>query len=283
MKAPIIVLSGEAGSGKDTVAQFIADAQPGTVRIAFADPMKRFAMQVFGFTEQQLWGPSEERNKVVDTLGIEDWEELQAKLHRGSPILRMQVMEMVGDQHRQGWVLGFQDWLDLIKPKFEERAVSARYILQTLGTQFGRSLDRDIWVRRGWEIAAQLLGGGYAYERTSGLIEQKGSVVDLVVITDGRFRNELTYVRSRGASVIGIVRKDNTSDVEKAGVAGHQSEVEMKTIPWWYYDMRLLNDGTLEDLRHITRLTLDELLRKDFASYTASSVGMCSKTSSPVV
>lgn len=51
-----------AGSGKDTIAEQLV-SKHGFVSVALADPMKRFCMEVFGFTDEQLWGPSEKRNE----------------------------------------------------------------------------------------------------------------------------------------------------------------------------------------------------------------------------
>jgi len=60
--AMIIGITGRAGSGKDTVADILVQKH-GFVKIAFADPMKRFCKEVFAFTDEQLWGPSSTRNK----------------------------------------------------------------------------------------------------------------------------------------------------------------------------------------------------------------------------
>lgn len=40
--------------------------------IALADPMKRILMDVWGFTEQQLWGPSDMRNTPDPRFPLED-------------------------------------------------------------------------------------------------------------------------------------------------------------------------------------------------------------------
>lgn len=53
----IIALSGRAGSGKNTVARLL-----GGQEISFAEPLKRFCQEVFAFTDEQMWGPSERRN-----------------------------------------------------------------------------------------------------------------------------------------------------------------------------------------------------------------------------
>lgn len=57
----IIGISGLAGSGKDTAADFLV-GRYSFKKSSFADPMKRIAREVFNFTHEQLWGPSEARN-----------------------------------------------------------------------------------------------------------------------------------------------------------------------------------------------------------------------------
>lgn len=50
----IIGLGYKAGCGKDTVARFLLNAH-GYVRVAFADRLKRGAMTILGFTEEQVY------------------------------------------------------------------------------------------------------------------------------------------------------------------------------------------------------------------------------------
>ena len=56
----LIVLSGEAGAGKDSVADALEGR--GWQRYSLAGPLKRFAADMFGFTAEQLYGPSSARN-----------------------------------------------------------------------------------------------------------------------------------------------------------------------------------------------------------------------------
>lgn len=56
----IIVINGKAGSGKDTVANYLLK-QKGFQKISFADPIKRFIQELWGFSYEQLWGSSEKR------------------------------------------------------------------------------------------------------------------------------------------------------------------------------------------------------------------------------
>lgn len=57
----IIGISGKAGSGKDAAADVLV-RELGFVRVSLADPMKRFCMGLWGFSYEQLWGPSSARN-----------------------------------------------------------------------------------------------------------------------------------------------------------------------------------------------------------------------------
>jgi hypothetical protein len=57
----IVVVMGQAGSGKDTVADHLVRAH-GFAKVSFADPMKRFCREVFDFSESQVWGPLHEKN-----------------------------------------------------------------------------------------------------------------------------------------------------------------------------------------------------------------------------
>lgn len=57
----IIGICGQAGSGKDTAADFLVKDH-GFAKVSFADPMKRFCQEIFDFTDEQLWGSSQFRN-----------------------------------------------------------------------------------------------------------------------------------------------------------------------------------------------------------------------------
>lgn len=62
MTGRLIVLSGEAGSGKDSFAKILVE-QHGWRTFSLAAPMKRFAKDLFGFTDEQLYGKSSSRNE----------------------------------------------------------------------------------------------------------------------------------------------------------------------------------------------------------------------------
>src|SRR3989344_1545837 len=58
----IISLTGNMGVGKDTMADYMVEKY-GYVKISMADPMKRIAKEIYEFSDEQLWGPSQARNQ----------------------------------------------------------------------------------------------------------------------------------------------------------------------------------------------------------------------------
>lgn len=115
---------------------------------------------------------------------------------------------------------------------------SPRYLMQTLGTEWGRNLvHADVWL-----LLLQA--------RVDALIAAK---VPGVIITDVRFPNEAEYVRKMGRLVhIERVESRQISIVQRFR-AKHASE---RPLPKQYGDMTLRNNGTLEDLER----TVQELI-----------------------
>jgi len=81
----IVGICGNAGSGKDTAADILI-ARHGFVRVAFADVMKRFCHEVFDFTVDQMWGPSESRNRPDDRY----------KRSNGEPLTPRHALQQLG-------------------------------------------------------------------------------------------------------------------------------------------------------------------------------------------
>jgi len=231
----VLGLLGAAGSGKDTVARFIQGADPAVAKISFADPIKLFCQEVFDFTHDQLWGPSEARN---------------------APDLRYKDLAQREQALTNFWQRA-PYWLDDILPKeIKSRAtvarasmllldwflgvlrrddVTPRYALQGLGTQWGRNVYSSIWIDYALNKAQQRVAEG----------------ASLAVITDVRFINEARVISDLGGAVWRIVRPSlDTSAVTAAGIAKHASEEEQKSKEIEeYIDLDIINDSTLEDLR----------------------------------
>lgn len=102
-------------------------------------------------------------------------------------------------------------------PLFER---SVRYMMQTLGTEWGRQLIHpDIWVRVA-EVELGLRGDG-------------------MIISDVRFDNEAEFIRRAGGTVIHLTRPDAPT------VEAHASEAGIKQSP---RDKYIINDGTVDEL-----------------------------------
>lgn len=214
----IIGLCGKAGSGKDTVADILV-RDLGFVKIAFADPLKRVCKDIFDFSDEQLWGPSEKRNE---------------------PDFRY-----CRKPHQQGY-----DPVDGRPTTIDAQYLTPRYALQQLGTEWGRDCYPDIWIDYAMRVAKSIMAGRGSYTAKKGLelaIDGGGHYLKPtgVVISDVRFENEVRGLRAYGARVLRIVRPNQGL---KGEASTHRSETEMDGIPAELFDAVLQNDGSLEDL-----------------------------------
>ena len=98
-----------------------------------------------------------------------------------------------------------------------------RKFLQFIGTEWGRSHDKDVWIR----IAIQEL-------------PRYGNVF----ISDVRFPNEFQALKKLGWTCVKIIR-EKPKGREGNGDASHSSETSMEDITWDYV---IENTGTVQDL-----------------------------------
>jgi hypothetical protein len=110
--------------------------------------------------------------------------------------------------------------------------VSPREAMQKLGTEWGRSLNPDLWVNL---MRAQIETGKHRK----------------VVIDDVRFLNETLCVQALGGRVLVVANKDAPE------VRGHASEA-LEGV-WEASDGTLFNDNTPEGLRRNLDHCLSEL------------------------
>lgn len=126
--------------------------------------------------------------------------------------------------------------------------LTPRRALQVLGTEFGRTMDPDVWVRLAIETAEHV-GRGANYAPEVGLTRWLFPYHDVhkgVVIPDVRFRNEVGAINRAGGKVWKVVR-DGAGLEGEAGL--HASEQELRRIPDSEFAAVLDNNGTLEELR----------------------------------
>jgi hypothetical protein len=127
---------------------------------------------------------------------------------------------------------------DVKDKPIESLGRSPRYLLQTLGTEWGRQMVHpDIWMRLGMERhqAAERLHG---HELLS-------------VFTDVRFENEAQAILQRGGVLMHIVRP---------GLPQVEAHVSEQAVDYSQAHVRILNDGSLGDLARVVRVEIGKLL-----------------------
>jgi len=220
---PVVMFVGKAGSGKDTAANLLREMTPGSGVVTLAAPLKDFAGLVFGFAHIVLWGPSEKRNAL---LSASDYDQCRENFNR-----------YAGDFCKEHDInLGvLESWFSNITDSLQPPK-TARFILQTLGTEVGRYCNPNAWIDYGLKTAERMLAGSSV-----------APGVSLVTITDGRFRNEVLAVKKLGGLVLKIV------DPDSGNTGSHASEVELDGIPDFWYDSVISNRKSLglSNLRHL--------------------------------
>ena len=166
----ILGISGKAGSGKDTVCDYLA-RQHGFHKVSLAAPLKSMVSAVFPkIPRDNLWGPSHLRNEPV-------------------PEYRMS-----GDCPTCGNPMRLNSDADPLErytcfdchAKWPEY-LSARVALQTLGTDWGRRLYPDVWV-------------DYLFDQANPRVNPR------LCISDVRFPNEIRAIVRNGGKVVRVRR-----------------------------------------------------------------------------
>lgn len=216
----IIVLCGVRGSGKDTIGDYLAEGHCGPFeKYAFATPLKKMVKIAFpAFTDTDLYGPSKFREHEYEQYPLTSCPWCGGGItydkydNRGGEFKLMPADQI--DTHRRCMTVPEHDWL----PEF----LSPRVALQTLGTEWGRRLYKDVWI-----------DAAFGHIRKEGVfrdITYMGSPAPLLprntswVITDGRFRNEVQRSRELGGIAVQLTRglKESTDP--------HPSEAELRTM-----------------------------------------------------
>lgn len=122
----------------------------------------------------------------------------------------------------------FQDRLAKAGPipwlSTEDHPVSLRYLLETLGTEWGRTLiQSDVWLR---------LASKFVRECSTG-----------VIIKDVRFPNEMEWLESEGGILIHIIRPNYFAP---DATEGHPSNVP---LPIRNHHKVIMNDFDIDTLR----------------------------------
>lgn len=185
----IIGICGVAGAGKDTAADHLVRAHQAT-KLGLADPLKRYCYDAYGFSADQLWGPSSARSRPDERYPRE-----HTFMSKGG----LDECLCCGFIWRNRAAEPPQCYL------------TPRYALQICGTAFGRHCFLDTWANKAVKVAQELLESQTQY----------------VVISDVRFRNELRIIRQAGGKIWRIVSAESNSEAWRSHASeSEQTEIE---------------------------------------------------------
>lgn len=247
----IICVSGWAGSGKDEFCREVVAL--GATHTALADPGKRHCMDTYGFTYDQLWGPSSSRNKgdhrypkhVVKELGLDP--ELIKAAYGESPKLFLSPRETL------------QEYMELMN-----------------------KLYADTWIRKGVDIQRELAKGGRSYSKQHG-VEVLSSIKPrpeefITCFSDFRHVHEHRFVKENGPKdgYISVLVRIKRPGIESPPFA-HRSETEQTRIRDEAYDFVVDNDGTIDDLHFAAKNIVRKVREKSWTGKPWSNQNVVDK------
>lgn len=248
----IIAISGRMGTGKDTVAEILNTH--GFVTAALADSLKQTAARIFDYGERTLFGPSYLRNAVDERAGHEDyWQKVRQNVKEHERTL---ISLFEGDVDPQIVMGSLHEEIEGFYTKRED--LRARYVLQRLGTDWGRRLWDQVWINQ-LAIAIDSLRHGHTYSRFRGvLLHAERNPRDAprgVVVTDVRFPNEALAIHAWGGQVYWV---DASRRVVPTDSFAHASEPPFEVMKP-YVDQVIDNNGSLTALSDEIHRLMPEL------------------------
>lgn len=276
-------VSGFSGVGKDEFCRRLV-LEYNAVQTGLADPMKRHLIDVYGFSEQQMFGPSMYRNSgdarypknVQRELELRKWEGpipegIAGDVDPGKQYWVMEVPHACGSLNmtlqwmereikcRVGKVDGrpYVDNEDSILVFIPEGDpifwLSPREALQLYG-ELLNNLYLNTWVRKGIEDQRKVATGKYSYNRMSGLVAVNDAMPKAHIITcfaDFRHINEIELAESTYESsfrtCVPVLIRVKSQRVPRPPY-NHRSETEQATIPDNRFHFVVQNDGSVQDL-----------------------------------
>lgn len=219
-KTVLIGICGQMGTGKDTIADRMVSCN-GYTKLSIASPMKDFAAKVFNFSNDQLYGCSDKRNKIDSRCNKEAyWEDVDRSFY----IEYRNFCKMMYPQDPSKARFELDVWYDDLK-KTHHKTLTPRVVLQSLGTEWGQSLTKTLWV-----------------DHILNYVEKHPN--QKFVISDVRFVHECMRVTEFGGKLIRLER-----DLDTAGdLHNHLSEREVLDVPLDLFSASIANNGNKTDL-----------------------------------
>lgn len=198
----VISLSGNIGSGKDTICSNLIEHLEKEhslkcKRFFFADKLKEFCVEVLGLDYNLVHGTQEDKDTYTDYK----WEDMP-----GVVITPNNLINQIPNFTKLNF--GFDKNSTFITHTAGQMTI--REILQFFGTEICRKMYNNVWV--------------------DSLIRQiNNSSCDVAIITDTRFHNEMNALKNTGAILIRLSRKAHSIGLE------HHSELELSTYSNYDY------------------------------------------------
>lgn len=171
---------------------------------------------------------------------------VSGKLGSGKDFITTNVILPILEKHQQKYLqLNFADQIKInvmtkngvdYSDVYEKKTESSRQLLQTEGTEVGRSADKDIWVNylNNWIHVFNVRG------------------IDTFVVSDVRFMNEFNYIKNLGNIMIKIVapNRNHSRLLEESNeslevynkISTHRSECDLDLLNDNLFDLVIYND-----------------------------------------
>ena len=280
----MVCFSGWASSGKDACSTHIVQ-EYGAYHTGLADPGKRHMHDTYGFTSDQLWGPSSARNTgdmrypkfICEKLGLKRWNDPHPGVSlkdshnsNGSSYLGEDKYSKIKKNQNLDnfWytesVRGLSDFGIDEKPCQLLRLGEARYFVRDGDPDFWlspreclqkymdlmNSLYLNTWIQKGIEVHKKLALGSYSYSRMNGLSSCGGIQKPLTITCFSDFRHIHEHKlakQSMDSTLIPVLIRIKRPEIKKPPFE-HRSETEQTRIKDSAYDFVIQNNSSIENL-----------------------------------
>lgn len=270
----MVCVSGFSGSGKDEFMSRLVNGH-GAVQTGLADPAKRHMADLYGWSEEQLFGPSKFRNAGDMSLPKPMFHRLGLMPLKGNPpeglapgpyhaaVVTNVVAAhccLASDESKPYPSIPAHDGMRTYFVKDDDPAfwLSPREALQryceTMNELYG-----DTWIRKGLQDHADLGAGGLGYSRMRGLYADSAAApVSLSGFADFRHIHEFRLTRRTATeefvSVLVRVKRPSVPSPPYE----HRSETEQTRVRDAAFDFLIDNSGTVADLHAAADRVLEE-------------------------
>lgn len=210
--------------------------------MTFSAPLKQFAADVFRFPRKFLYGPSELRNKPLKYATPWHIDQHRSRywlgVHNRYAALKFHfASDVVCRGARSNDVTSAIAQLDAwfhTHINCHAKTLTARHVLQTLGTEYGRNFCSDVWVN-------YLLDATKDENRT-------------FYCTDVRFENEMSCISETAQAELWWVTRPNSGLSGEAAAHASEAALDRTDLRQRFAQRECPNDGTLKDLQNWVRL-----------------------------